>query len=289
MDALHLDDLRIDSLVDLLKVSYSLEDHDRMIEIADKLYHSAQDIYNKQKKNLKLGNKYIYQDRIRHIIYYFGFSLLAKGIALQKKERYEESKQCIQIYSDLAWLNDGTEEANKEIEIFKLFAKANTFAVSLLEGRQEYLDPYVQFLGESRIEELLPGLMTILNSAIEHGYSVDSVLEHFEDAIRDAVEICSKKGEAIYLAKFYYRLSLYQFKMKQYKIAVRNTLKALAGSDTFGDIAEFKKCIVLFESFRSHADAEQQQQFTAIMNKILREELKNEKGISFDNDYIGIN
>ncbi|MFB5265874.1 hypothetical protein ACE41H_03620 [Paenibacillus enshidis] len=240
MDDLHLDGLKIDSLVDLLKAAYILEDYDHMIEIADKLLISAERVYSKRKQSLELGKRYVYLDGKRHIVYYFGFSQLMKGIALGKKELYEESLACIKDYADLSWLDDGSKEAGEEISAFKMFAKANTFSVSLLDGKQEYLDPYVQFLKESRVEELLPGLMTILISAINHGFHVDSVFDHFKGKIGEAIEICSKSGEAIYITKFFYTLLSYHLKMKQHHVVLHNVLQALEASNNFKDVSGYK-------------------------------------------------
>lgn len=47
----------------------------------------------------------------------------------------------------------------------------------------------------------------------------------------------------------------------------------------------FKKCVVLFESLRNHADEDQMDKYTKIMNNILEREIKNEKDFSFDDAY----
>lgn len=77
---------------------------------------------------------------------------------------YFESKQLIDNYSDLSWLNDGSKEAENEVQFFKLFARANMLAVNVLEGNQEYLELYIDFLNQSKIEELLPGLLNIVEA-----------------------------------------------------------------------------------------------------------------------------
>ncbi|MFB5675160.1 hypothetical protein ACE3NQ_11520 [Paenibacillus terreus] len=289
MDDLYLEDLRIDSLVDLLKAAYSLEDWGRMIEIADKLLLSAEMVYSKQKKSIDSGKRYIYLDGKRHIVYYFGFSKLMKGTAFEKMGRYAEAQECIKFYTDLSWLDDGTEEAEKEINIFKMFAKGNSLTVSLLDGKQEYLAPYVQYIEESRIEELLPGLETILKSGIDHGFSANGVLDRFKNDIEKAIEICSKKGEAIYVAKFYYKLSIYYFKTGQYEAALHNTLKALEASGNFNDVIVFRKSVALFESLRGYAGVDQQQRYVALMSNILKEELENEKNTFISDDHIRVN
>ncbi|MFB5761189.1 hypothetical protein [Paenibacillus medicaginis] len=290
MDDLHLDDLRIDSLVDLLKASYTLEDYEHMIEIADKLLLSAERVYSRQKQSIDSGKRYVYLDGKRHIVYYFGFSQMAKGIALQKKELYNESLICIKNYADLSWLDDGSKDAAEEIAAFKTFAEANTYSVNLLAGRQEYLHQYVQFLKASRIEELLPGMITILNSAIQHGFAVDFVLNDSEGAIEEAIEACSKDSkEVVYVTKFYYTLSEYHLKMKHYQIALHYILLTLAVSDKFKNVAVFKKCVVLFEHHRIHADQDQQNTYAKFMNEIWEREIKNEKSISNDDAYNRVN
>lgn len=289
MDDLHLDDLKIDSLVDLLKAAYTLEDYDHMIEIADKLLLSAERVYSRQKQAMGSGNRYVHLEGKRHIVYYYGFPKLMKGLAFEKLERYEEARECIKFYTDLAWLDDGTKEAEEEINIFKLFARGNELTVNVLEGKHEFLAPYVQFLEESRIEELLPGLETILKSGIDYGFSVNWVLDRFESDIDKAAESCSKKGEAIYVAKFFYKLSIYYFKTEQYGAAVHNTLKALEASGNFKDVTAFRKSVALFESLRGYVDVNQQQRYTDVINNIMKEELENEKSTFIIDANIRIN
>ncbi|GIO42278.1 hypothetical protein [Paenibacillus apis] len=290
MNDLYLEDLKIDSLVDLLKASYSLEEWNKMIEIADRLYDSAQEIYNKQKEAIQLGRKYVYSDRKRHIIYYFGFSLLAKGIALQNKEQFKESKYCIEQYRDLTWLNDESPEAAEEIESFKLFAKANSYALSVREGNKECLDSYIKFLRESRIDELFPGLLNIIEADMQHNFGIDvaGLLQSFKDNITEAKEYYKQK-KSLYATKFFHKLSLYYLIKNRYVDAIDNTLQGLALSHTLKDTIGFKKCVSLFESFRKYASEEQQQHYLSIMNTVLEEELrKDEKSIFYDGDFVRV-
>ncbi|KFN12237.1 MAG: hypothetical protein E7L01_13875 [Paenibacillus macerans] len=280
MSELRLDDLKIDSLVDLLKATYALEDWDKMIEIANKLHLSALGLEEEKTTKHKTYD--------RHPIYYFGFSQLAKGVALQNKGLYKEAKALIEKYSDLSWLDDGSKEAREEINFFKMFAKANMFAVNVLQGNLEYLDPYVQFLRESRIDELMPGLLNITEAAIKHNFDVEEILESFENDINKAIEYY-KQRRALYLMKVFYRLSLYYFVRQQYSVAIDKTFQGLELSDILKDTVAFKKFTALFESFREHANEDQQKRYIVFMNETLKEELSNEKGIFFDGRRIGIN
>ncbi|SUA83311.1 DNA-binding protein [Paenibacillus macerans] len=280
LNQLRLDDLKIDSLVDLLKATYTLEDWDKMIEIADKLHLAALELEGERSTKSKACE--------RHPTYYFGYSKLMKGLALQNKGQYNESKALVEEYSDLSWLDDGSKEAKEEVEFFKLFSKANMLAVNLLSGRLEYLDPYIQFLRDARIEELLPGILNITDAAIKHDFDIGDVLTLFEDDINKALEYYKLK-RTVYLMRVFFKLSLYHFVRQQYSAAIDKTLQGLELSNILKDTFAFKKFSALFESFRKHADENQQKRYTLFMNNTLKEELSNEKSIFFDGDRIGVN
>jgi tetratricopeptide (TPR) repeat protein len=289
LDELHLDGLKIDSLVDLLRASFFLEEWKRMLEISDKLLLSANKIYSRQKDSLKAGKRYAYDDRERHIVYYFGFSYMSKGIALHKMERFEESKEYIKKYVDLSWLDDGSKKAKEEIDFFKLFARGNSYIVCLLEGNLEVLDSYVQFLKESRPEELFPGLITILEAALKHDFNVDKILQSFKADVLDTIYYYeSQNRKTRYLTIYYYMLSLYKIKTRHYQDAIYNILQALVASDSFKDIVTFKKSVALFEAYRDYASDEQKERYKLKMNDLLKEELRSEKIYYIDDDHIGV-
>ncbi|MFB5675159.1 hypothetical protein ACE3NQ_11525 [Paenibacillus terreus] len=248
MDDLHLDDLRIDSLVDLIRASFFLEEWSKMFQISDKLLLSANKVYSKQKKALEAGKRYVFDDRKRHIVYYLGYSHMSKGIALYNMKRFEESKECIKQYIDLSWLDDGSKEAKEEVEFFKLFARGNSYTVCLLEGELEVLDSYVQFLKESRPEELFPGLITILEAALRHNFNVDEVIQSFKTDVLNTISYYENQNNMTrHLTKYYHKMSLYLFREGNYKEAVHYTLKALELSDKFNDMVFDKKSTALFE------------------------------------------
>ncbi|MNW27597.1 hypothetical protein D3C74_43990 [compost metagenome] len=287
-DELHLDGMMIDSLIDLLRASFFLEEWDRMIEISDKVLVSSTKLYNEQKNTLDNGGKYIYGNRGRHLIYYFGFGYMSKGIALYKKEKYNESRDCISQYSNLTWLNDGSEDAKEEIYLFKLFAKGNGFTVDLMEGK-DVLDNYVAFLKESRPEELLPGLINILEASLKNGNNIDQLLEDFKTNTADVILYYEKQQRKTrYLTNYFYLLSLYRIKMGNYQDAVHNILLATVASDSFKDMIAFKKCVALFDIYRNYATDEQLNMYSSRMLLILKEEFRDEKSYYFNDDRIRV-
>lgn len=271
MESSYLNDLKLDSLVDLLKATYTLEDWDKMIEIADKLYQAAQE--SKEQMNSKR------QNCERHIIYYVGHSQLAKGIALQNQGLYSQSKELIEKYSDLIWLDDGSDEAREEIASFRMFAKANRLAVNVLEGNLEYLEPYVHFLREARIDELMPGLLNIIDASLTHGFEIDDLLESFQHEIARAIEYYKHK-RALYIMKVFYKLSIYHLSRRQYHVAIDIILQGLELSDIFNDTRAFRRFIIFFESIRTYSHEDQHKRYSFIIDQLLKEELSHEKSIS---------
>ncbi|WP_148466807.1 hypothetical protein [Paenibacillus senegalimassiliensis] len=272
LDSLYLNDLKVDSLVDLLKATYTLEDWDKMIEISDKLYQTTQE----SEENVKIKRS----SCERHIVYYVGYSQLMKGIALQNKGQYSEAKELIDNYSDLSWLEDGSKEASKEVSFFNMFAKANLLAVNVLEGNLEYLDPYVQFLRESRLDELMPGLLNIIDSSLKNDFEIDDLLASFKIEMNRAMDYYKHK-RALYIMKVLNKLSIYYLARKHYHIAIDTILQGLEFSNLLSDTRAFRKFTIIFESIRNKTSEDQQLRYSSMIHQLLKEELSHEKNISF--------
>ncbi|MGF7048603.1 putative house-cleaning noncanonical NTP pyrophosphatase (MazG superfamily) [Paenibacillus sp. DS2015] len=283
------DILNLDSLTEMLKGAFALDAHEQMIQIADQLYTCAYSVYEERQLQRAKGERlatYLFK---HNIIYYLGFSLMAKGIALQKLFKLGESRNCIEKYSKLGWVNELDKEGQEEVDYYKTTARANTYTLDLLEGKEEVLEEYVNFISESEEEELLPGIITILESAIMHNFNVDHILTKFGEKIERRGDYYETKENIRYYVDYLYLLSIYRFKENKHEIAINVILKVLVTSDKLRDDTGFKKICVLFESFRTYASQEQLEEYTSISKKILKGDLKNEKsikGIVFDGDRI---
>lgn len=271
---LDLEGMNADSLTDMLKASFSLENWNTMIEIAEKLFEQIAIIYETSKYNDTLGE----QQLRRSIPYYFGFSLCSKGIALQKIGKYSEARFCIVKYSDLGWIQDLDEEGNYEVEYYRNIAKANTYVLDLLEGETGILQEYVEFIRNSKEEELLPGLITILESSIKHNYSVDWILIEFDTIVKHLGEQETKENIRYYV-DYIYLLAIYHYKQGNMSNAINISLEILILSGKIKDDLGFKKSAALYEILRDHANQSQQQVHKNIMKTILEREFYDEKDI----------
>lgn len=160
MGELKLDNIdNLDSLTNMLKLAFSNEDWHNMITIADRLYEESCILYHYQ-LNQSSGKT----SHDRPLIYYLGFSQLCKGVAYQKLKRYSESRDCILKYKDLSWVK-GVEEKDKFIiKDFSVFVLGNTYTIDLMEGKEDVLKDYVQYLKQYPREQIA-GMVTLFECA----------------------------------------------------------------------------------------------------------------------------
>lgn len=267
---LDLDGLNADCLTCMLKASFSLENWDAMIEIADKLITQIAVIYETSSDTMRE------QNLKRSIPYYFGFSLCSKGIALQKLGKYPEARMCIQKYAELGWIKGLDDEGINEIKYYCNIAKANTYVLDLLEGKTGVLKEYVKFIRNSAEEELLPGLITILESSIKYNYSVDWILREFEIYAND-IGARGTQESTRYFVDYKFLLAMYHYKQENMCDAINTILETLLLSIKLKDDTGFKKAAALFEILRDYANQSQLQVHHNIMKTIIERELTNEK------------
>ncbi|MNO33351.1 hypothetical protein D3C76_233610 [compost metagenome] len=273
---LDLDGLNADSLICMLKASFSLENWDAMIEVADKLITWITLLYETSRNTT--SNTTREQNLKRSIPFYFGFSLCSKGIALQKLGKYPEARMCIVKYSDLGWIKGLDEEGNHEVNYYRSIAEANTYVLDLLEGKTGVLKEYVKFIRNNAEEELLPGLITILESSIKYNYSVDWILTEFEINV-NAIEKQETTESIRYFMDYKFLLAMYHYKQGNMYDAINLTLETLRSSIKLKDDTGFKKAAALFEILRDDANQSQLQVHHNIMKTIIERELTNEKEI----------
>ncbi|AWB43127.1 hypothetical protein DCC85_02025 [Paenibacillus sp. CAA11] len=278
LDQLLLDPVHIDTLVNMLKMAYSFENWDQVISLSDSLIETASRInhdYTSRPVGIYSGS----EPMNRSIVYYFGYSYLMKGLAYQKLKRYDKAKECVVYYADLSWVDDSNPLNEQIISDFKFFAKANRHALEILSGNLEYLPDYVEFL-LSHPQEVLPGLISILEAALTFNVTIDHELDKLIQLVHEFDTYEDRVDDAYYLS-FYYLLTLYSYKNKKYHNAINFTLHILTLSDKINDDKCFKKATALFETFRNHASPTQLEAYLKIQKSILKGAIENEEGIDF--------
>ena len=273
----------INLLTDILKEEFSNENWESMVHIADKLYMSIRTLYEEDQLRQAKEQPRVDIGRLkRSVAFYFGFSMVMKGIALQKMGDYEGTRDCIEKYSELGWIYGLGEEGQADVAHFKMLARANTYVLDLLEGKMDVLPEYVQFIHNAEEVELLPGIITILESAIKNNHNVDWALEEFEIQLNALDGEYEEEANIRYYIDHLYLMALYNFKNGRYFNALNIALNGLRMSDKLKDDTGYKKINALFVTFSTHATKEQLNEYNALNKTILERVLKDEKGIRFD-------
>ncbi|WP_419885961.1 DNA-binding protein [Paenibacillus sp. B-A-8] len=265
---LDLNGINADSLVQMLKASFTLENWDGILQIADKLYSEINHFYSINQRESTDGQKESDFGLKRSIVYYFGFSMCLKGIALEKMGRYDEARVCISKYEELGWINDMDAGGWAEVEYYSEIARANRYVIDLNEGNTEVLPDYLVFLRHNN-EELLPGMTHILESAIKHEYNVDEVLIEFKEQIESMEEYYETNRNIRYYLDFIYLKAKYYSLNGNIYDAINMLSYAMASSVKFKDDTGFRKSAALFEKLRNQTTPEQLDKYLGLMEQIL--------------------
>lgn len=263
------DHYQLDAILKILRIYFTLHMWDEVDRFSEKLHNIASKIYNEhqQKRAQKLKVDLFAE---LPLVFYYGFSYLAKSTALQKQGNYGAAKEYLAKYSELGWFNELDEPGQEEVERFRLYAKANSYTLDLLSGKTEILADYVKFLGENP-EEILPGMVTIMESANLHKMSVDDVLVTFEKQISEFIHYEDHINKT-HNYTFLYQLAIYSAKKSDYLKALEYTLQALQLSHMLNNDGDFKKCTALFEVLRDFATLEQLEKHKKILNEVIQNE-----------------
>ncbi|MDP4098255.1 DNA-binding protein [Paenibacillus sp. P96] len=251
----------LDTLVNMLKMAFSFENWDKIIELSEDLLSLVHLI---REKAIRANGK-------RPLVYYYGYGHLMKGLALKKLRQYDQARACIAEYGGLDWFGGLDERGREEVEYYRFIAIANLFEINMLSGHTEVLGDYVRFLQENPFE-VLPGLLTILEAANKHGLNADDILERFSGQIREF----GNAQEVVNLAYYHsFLLELARYKIRQNKPAdaADDILIVLASAVKMSNHNDFRKCAAMFEIIRDSTSLAQKERYRSIMQNIVEKEL----------------
>ncbi|ASA24888.1 DNA-binding protein [Paenibacillus donghaensis] len=262
-----LKSLKPDVIVEMLEMAFRLENWDKMIKTADILYDCVQCIYQEQQYR-KAKELLLLPLELEHpLVYYYGSSHLMRGIAHQEQGQYVESRVCIDKYAELGWLEGLGEEGLEVVEEFRFVAQANGHALDLISGRVEGLDAYAEFLRENP-EEVLPGLDTIVRTALRHGLNVDDLIATFAEQTAE-FGTYEDEGNLAHYYHYSYHIALYHKRTERRGEALKQVLQALSLAHQSGNDGHFKRSLALFESLREGATGEQVREVQEILRGCL--------------------
>ncbi|MEC0235672.1 DNA-binding protein [Paenibacillus kribbensis] len=264
-----LESLKPDIIVEMLEMAAAFENWRRVMETADILYQCVLHIYEDRQYHKAMELPIPHVNLERPLVYYFGLSHLMCGMAHQHQGAYEQARECIFKYAELGWMEDLKGEDIQVVEEFRFLAKTNLYAVDILSGNIELIEEYVAFL-QDNLEEILPGLNTILQAALMYRLDVGDILHTLAEQI-DEFESYEDVENVSYYYSYCYHLALYNRKCDRLQEAGKLTVRAMHLANQSGNDGHFKRCTALFESLREFATAEQISEYRQILMQCLDE------------------
>ncbi|WP_054958543.1 hypothetical protein [Paenibacillus dakarensis] len=262
MNEIEIDMVTLDSAVKMLKLTYSLELWDQLVDLSDKLYIKTTYLY-------KNRSSYTYKIKTeRPLVYYYGYSLLMKGLALKELGNYESALQCIDQYANLHWFEELNEVSLDEVQYYQYISEPNRYEILLLSGDFSILNPYVDFLKRNP-KEILPGMGSIIKAANTYRQNINHIIHSFSQEINQS--ILNSPKELVYTAyhhSFLVQIIKYKIHHAEYVKAIDYTLRLMLSSHLADNDKLYKFALVSFESIRNHATENQLDQFIAHISTI---------------------
>ncbi|WP_025690218.1 hypothetical protein [Paenibacillus zanthoxyli] len=264
----------LDKAFELFRLSYKQNDWNEADLIATHMQAMADSLYKSQ---LKQANVFpgLQLPLRRPLVFYIGYSYLAKSIVYQKQGRYDAAREYIDKYANLDGLVGLDQEGQEEVQRFKHFAKANSYAIDLLSGKLEVLDEYHNFIKENE-EEILPGLITMLEAANLNKWNIDQLLDTYIPKELETFSSFEDTGNRVYYIKLLHQLSIYRMNQQRYPDAINYILDYLAIGVKMSVGREIITTIAMYETIRAFATLEQQ----GVYDNILKGVLSDEKNIN---------
>jgi len=238
-------DYRLDALLKLINIYFIHRDWQKMYkyciemrELATKAYE--QRLHIQHKKN---GERLLMTER--PLIVYYAHSFMMEGLIADEQGDYAKSLTYIESYKNLDWFEGLDADGKKELEKIHNIARANELNLHVLMGNVSKLPEYLQFL-EQHPHEILPGMVTVLQAANKHDFSLDDVyatllqhLEYIESAAHLKDNYYDNANTMDMMEKLYRQLAVYYFRQASYSQGIEYMSKCLAIANQINKKSEF--------------------------------------------------
>ncbi|MEW4372026.1 DNA-binding protein [Paenibacillus kandeliae] len=231
--------LKLDALLKLGNIYFTVQDWDALLLTADELFVLADSLYQYNRKHSRAVRKQPYPPAERPLVFYYAQSFILKFAGYELTARYDLAHEALKGFSDLSWFEDNHPEHTPYVERLELVAYFNKLNLMLLEGNDSCLPEYLKLM-RTYPGEILPSLMIIIQAAAEHGFNIDHILEeHYDLLYPDDIVEPLKLGKitnqhysdiAVGISRYisiYYHLTLYQCNRNFYDQRLEKILASL--------------------------------------------------------------
>ncbi|MDH6374443.1 transcriptional regulator with XRE-family HTH domain [Paenibacillus sp. PastF-3] len=207
---------------------------------------------------------------------YIQYSYLLRSVVYRELGDYDRALQYVNMYMDINWIREDTEEALQHMSQCMEWARAHIYLLQILKGDITVLPDYVAYM-EQREEEILSGLIKILQAANYYQFNVDDILLRFEGKILDCrdhqLEIRSYNHQQIFIDRYtnlMAEIAFYYIRRNKYEISIKYIMEGLDYSVKVNNESCIIKCVGMFEELRHTVSLETQKEYQNLISKVQR-------------------
>ncbi|WP_366291416.1 helix-turn-helix transcriptional regulator [Paenibacillus sp. AN1007] len=263
------EEVQLDAIKDLANVYMTIHLWDKVDAWARELERKAEfqlEMQSRRRKNKRRLTAY-------PLFTYTAYANLMVASVYEAGREYDKAIKYMEKYMRIIEIENPTEEDQKIINLFKKWGEGNRKLYQLMLGQENVIDSYLDYI-ESNPEEILVGLINILQAANQYSFNVEYALNRFDYQIQFFNKDMQSKGgyKDQRLNKeykfFYFELANYQLKQRNYSLGIDALLMCLDLSSSSKDDLMCIKCLDLYGEYRSEANETQIQKYKNVVGKL---------------------
>ncbi|UQZ37609.1 transcriptional regulator [Paenibacillus sp. PK3_47] len=255
---------QLDALHALAKVYASLHRWSKVEMLAEEMGRKASIQY----QNRNQARRKPLKEPQEPLFFYILYADLLRAAVCHVQGDYGQAIRYAARYSETDWIREDSETAQQMKQQFREWAAANTYLHRLMAGQAEVLPEFAEYIA-GRADEILPGLILILQAANRYNFNADEIISRFQNA--PDVEEQAKDGILnLYVAGGRHNLLLcelaaYYLNSGRPDQGIAYTLRALESSVEAGSGSSILRCVGWFEEFRHLAGAAEQETYKNLL------------------------
>lgn len=206
---------QLDALRDLANIYRSLCRWDKVQDLVLMLRTKARILYDLP-HNPELKRREQPKRASRPVFYYIAFSDLLLSNVYDEKEDYEKAMYYINRYKDVSWVKETDVETSYWKSQFTEWAEANSYVCRLAMGDDSVIPSYIRYI-QSKEQELLPGLINIVQNANKNGFDISVYLDDLDGPLQQMISPSPNHDMGVYtqqmsnsrFSHLFYELAVY--------------------------------------------------------------------------------
>ncbi|MEK5252917.1 helix-turn-helix transcriptional regulator [Paenibacillus sp. FSL F4-0125] len=264
---------QLDALKDLANTYSALRHWDKVKAIAKEMGNKATIQYHSKYERARKSK--LQKEPEIPLFSYIQYSYMLRSVVYRELGNYDRALHYVNLYMDMSWIREDTEEALQHINQCMEWARANIYLLRILKGDVTVLPEYVAYI-EQREEEILSGLFKILQAANYYQFNVDDILLRFKQKKSDCRDhrLENRSYNQQILEDRYTNLmaeiASYYIKRNEYEISIKYIMISLECSVKINSESCIIKCVGMFEQLRHIASIETQKEYQNLISKVQR-------------------